>query len=58
MAAWTNALEISNIKADVDRASLIMETGVSDRWKYASYLRSPEMDAIAAGWEQAKAASR
>lgn len=58
LAAWTNALEISNIKADVDRAGLILETGVNDRWRYAAYLRSPAMDAIALGWEQAKAVSR
>ena len=33
LAAWTNALDLSAVVADTDRAFLILETGFSDRWK-------------------------
>ncbi|GMH35641.1 hypothetical protein BSKO_03509 [Bryopsis sp. KO-2023] len=58
LAAWTNGLEISNIKADIDRAGLVMETGVNETWKYAAYERTDDMSTLATGWEQAKVATR
>jgi hypothetical protein len=33
LAAWTNGLEIASVKADVDRSSLVLETGVQQRWR-------------------------
>lgn len=56
MAAWTNGYELAALKADVDRACLILETGVNQRWRYGSYRRSPETSAEATAWEEAKVA--
>lgn len=56
MAAWTNGYELATLKADVDRACLILETGVNQRWRYGSYRRSPETSAEATAWEEAKQA--
>uniref|UniRef100_A0A061R087 Rna binding protein n=1 Tax=Tetraselmis sp. GSL018 TaxID=582737 RepID=A0A061R087_9CHLO len=58
LAAWTNSLELASITADKDRACLILETGVSNRWRYASYLRSPESTAECEAWEAAKQSRR
>jgi hypothetical protein len=55
LAAWTNGLEISGVKADVDRNSLILETGVNQRWRYGGWRPSPDSIAEAEGWEEAKA---
>lgn len=54
LAAWTNGLELAGVKADTDRACLILETGVNQRWRYGSYRRSPEATAEAAAWEEIK----
>eukprot|EP00199_Chlamydomonas_sp_CCMP681_P001952 CAMPEP_0119108890 /NCGR_PEP_ID=MMETSP1180-20130426/16009_1 /TAXON_ID=3052 ORGANISM="Chlamydomonas cf sp, Strain CCMP681" /NCGR_SAMPLE_ID=MMETSP1180 /ASSEMBLY_ACC=CAM_ASM_000741 /LENGTH=379 /DNA_ID=CAMNT_0007094565 /DNA_START=8 /DNA_END=1147 /DNA_ORIENTATION=- len=54
LAAWTNGLEIAAVKADVLRSSLILETGVNQRWKYGGW--KPNQDAIdeAENWEDCK----
>lgn len=43
------------LQADTDRACLILESGVNQRWRYGSYRRSPETTAEAQAWEEAKA---
>eukprot|EP00887_Chlorella_sp_A99_P007562 scaffold28.g7562.t1 len=57
LAAWTAGLELAAVKADVDRAFLILESGVNQRWRYGAYRRSPEAAAEAAAWEEAKRAA-
>jgi hypothetical protein len=56
LAAWTNALELSGLGADTDRAFLILDTGVSQRWRYGAYRRTPESTEEAQAWEAAKQA--
>jgi hypothetical protein len=56
LAAWTNGLELAAVVADTDRASLVLETGVNDRWKYGAYRRTQETTEEAYAWEQAKQA--
>ncbi|KAF8055656.1 RPA1A [Scenedesmus sp. PABB004] len=55
LAAWTNGLEISGVKADVERSCLILETGVNQRWRYGGWRPSPDSIGEAEGWEEAKA---
>lgn len=57
LAAWTNGLELAAIKADTDRACLILESGVNQRWRYGAYRRSPTATAEAQAWEDAKIAA-
>ena len=54
LAAWTNGLELAAVAADTDRACLVLETGVNDRWKYGAYRRTQETTEEAYAWEQAK----
>jgi hypothetical protein len=56
MAAWTKGLELAAVVADTDRASLVLETGVTERWKYGAYRRTPETTEEAQAWEDAKKA--
>eukprot|EP01025_Chloroclados_australasicus_P055703 TRINITY_DN680_c1_g1_i1.p1 TRINITY_DN680_c1_g1~~TRINITY_DN680_c1_g1_i1.p1 ORF type:complete len:388 (-),score=33.20 TRINITY_DN680_c1_g1_i1:412-1536(-) len=58
LAAWTNALEIAGIKADTERACLMLETGVSERWRYGSYPKTQNAAQEAKEWERAKAETR
>jgi hypothetical protein len=41
LAAWTNGLEIAAVKADVERSSLVLETGVQQRWRCARAAARP-----------------
>lgn len=54
LAAWTNGLELACVKADVDRACLLLEAGVRDRYRYGAWRRSPAADDEARSWEAAK----
>lgn len=54
LAAWTNSLELAAVSADTDRAFLILDTGVNQRWRYGAYRRTVETTAEAQAWEQAK----
>ena len=54
LAAWTNSLEIACIKADIDRACLLLEAGVRERYRYGAWRRSPEAEQEANAWEAAK----
>lgn len=58
LAAWTSGLEVANVVADADRACLVLETGVNQRWRYGNYRRSAENTADARAWEAAKIAAR
>ncbi len=58
LAAWTSGLEVANVAADSDRACLVLETGVNQRWRYGNYQRTPENTADARAWEAAKTAAR
>lgn len=40
--------------ADPDRACLVLETGVNERFRYGRYRRTPESTAEAQAWEEAK----
>ena len=57
LAAWTAGYDLAGLKADLDRAALILDTGVSQRWKYARWARGPEATEEARAWEAAKAAA-
>jgi hypothetical protein len=56
LAAWTNGLELAAVVADTDRAFLVLETGLNERWKYGAYRRTQETTEEANAWEQAKQA--
>ncbi|KAK1404244.1 protein TAB2-like [Heracleum sosnowskyi] len=56
LAAWMNGLEVCSIEADVARASLILSVGISTRYIYASYKKTPESTNEAEAWEAAKKA--
>lgn len=56
LAAWTNALEITSIDVDRQRACLILSAGVSKRWIYAFYRKNRQTDQEAEAWEAAKKA--
>lgn len=56
LAAWTNGLELAAVVADTERAFLILETGVTERWKYGAYRRTQETTEEAEAWERAKQA--
>lgn len=58
LAAWTAGYELANLAADADRACLVLETGVNQRWRYGSYRRTPENTAEARAWQDAKGAVR
>ena len=58
LAAWTGGFELANLAADGDRACLVLETGVNQRWRYGSYRRTPENTAEARAWQDAKTAVR
>ena len=54
LAAWTNGLEIAGVKADVERSCLILETGVTQRWRYGGWRATPDSIEEAEGWEDCK----
>lgn len=55
VAAAVAASHPTGVKADVERNSLILETGVNQRWRYGGWRPSPDSIAEAEGWEEAKA---
>lgn len=54
LAAWTQGFDLANLTADLDRACLVLETGVNQRWRYAAFRRTPENVEEAGAWETAK----
>ena len=49
-----SGVELAAVMADADRACLVLETGVSERFRYGRYRRTPESTAEAQAWEEAK----
>jgi len=58
LAAWTKGYDLNNLVADPERSCLVLETGVNQRWRYASFRRSAENLEEADAWQQAKKACR
>lgn len=58
VAAWTSGVELSAVVADAERACLLLEAGVADRYQYGRYRRTPESTAEARAWEEAKTTVR
>ncbi|KAJ8899176.1 hypothetical protein K2173_012352 [Erythroxylum novogranatense] len=56
LAAWMNGLEVCSIEADTSRAALILSVGISTRYVYATYKKTPVTTAEAETWEDAKKA--
>ncbi|KAL6989698.1 Protein TAB2 chloroplastic [Sarracenia purpurea var. burkii] len=56
LAAWMNGLEVCSIETDIDRACLILSVGISTRYVYATYKKTPETKNEAEAWEAAKKA--
>ncbi|KAF7836054.1 protein TAB2-like protein, chloroplastic [Senna tora] len=56
LAAWMNGLEVCSIEADTARACLILSVGISTRYVYATYKKSPVTTSEAEAWEAAKKA--
>ena len=49
-----NGLEVSSIEADLSCASLILSVGISTRYVYATYKKTPVTTNEAEAWEAAK----
>nr|GMD71398.1 protein TAB2 homolog, chloroplastic [Ipomoea batatas] len=56
LAAWMNGLEVCSIEADIERACLILSVGISTRYIYATYKKTPVTTSEAEAWEAAKKA--
>lgn len=56
LAAWMNGLEVSAIEADISRACLLLSVGISTRYIYATYKKTPVTTGEAEAWEAAKKA--
>ncbi|KAG2659702.1 protein TAB2 homolog, chloroplastic-like [Panicum virgatum] len=56
LAAWMNGLEICAMEADTGRGSLILSAGVSTRYIYSGYQKTPAATQEAEAWEAAKKA--
>ena len=49
-----SGVELAAVMADAERACLVLETGVNERFRYGRYRRTPESTAEAQAWEEAK----
>lgn len=56
LAAWMNGLEACSIEADTAKACLILSVGISTRYVYATYKKTPVTTNEAEAWEEAKKA--
>ena len=56
ITAWSNGLEVCSIEVDIDKASLILSTGVNTRYVYATYKKTPSSTKEAEAWNAAKKA--
>ncbi|KAM1815380.1 hypothetical protein EV2_029396 [Malus domestica] len=54
LAAWMNGLEVCSIEVDLARARLLLSVGISGRYIYATYNKTPETTSEAEAWEAAK----
>lgn len=55
-AAWMNGLEVCSMEVDVARASLLISVGITTRYIYARYKKTPVTKNEAEAWEAAKKA--
>ncbi|KAE8702791.1 FMN-linked oxidoreductases superfamily protein isoform 1 [Hibiscus syriacus] len=53
---WMNGLEVCSVEADTGRGSLILSVGISTRYVYATYKKTPTTTSEAEAWEAAKKA--
>ncbi|CAK9140392.1 unnamed protein product [Ilex paraguariensis] len=56
LAAWMNGLDVCSMEADIDRACLILSVGISTRYVYATYKKTPVTTSEAEAWEATKKA--
>ncbi|PIN14086.1 hypothetical protein CDL12_13290 [Handroanthus impetiginosus] len=56
LAAWMNGLEVCSIEADTSKACLVLSVGISTRYIYATYKKTPVTTSEAEAWEAAKKA--
>ncbi|XP_043692270.1 protein TAB2 homolog, chloroplastic isoform X2 [Telopea speciosissima] len=56
LSAWMNGLEVYSVEADVAQACLILSVGISTRYIYATYKKTPVTTQEAEAWEAAKKA--
>ncbi|KAL5160100.1 Protein TAB2, chloroplastic [Glycine soja] len=56
LAALINGLEVCAVEADTARARLILSSGISTRYIYSTYKKTPETTSEAEAWEAAKKA--
>eukprot|EP00270_Netrium_digitus_P011206 TRINITY_DN354_c0_g1_i1.p1 TRINITY_DN354_c0_g1~~TRINITY_DN354_c0_g1_i1.p1 ORF type:complete len:506 (-),score=119.63 TRINITY_DN354_c0_g1_i1:180-1580(-) len=56
LAAWTSAMELAALRADIPKGCVLLSSGAADTWRYAFYRRSSQADAEAGAWEKAKGA--
>lgn len=54
LAAWTMGYELAALSNSFDRACVVLETGINQRWLYAPYPQSALNDMVAKQWEKAK----
>lgn len=57
IVAWMNGLEVCSIEADSSKGCLILAVGISTRYVYATYKKTPVTTDEAEAWESAKKAS-
>ncbi|GAB2232731.1 hypothetical protein Drorol1_Dr00011780 [Drosera rotundifolia] len=58
LAAWMNGLEVCTVETDTARGRLLLSVGISTRYTYATYQKTPVATQEAEAWEAAKKASR
>lgn len=54
--ALINGLEVCAVEADAARGRLILSVGISTRYIYSTYKKTPEATSEAEAWEAAKKA--
>ncbi|KAA3469521.1 Glutathione-regulated potassium-efflux system kefB [Gossypium australe] len=55
-SSWMNGLEVCSVEADTSRGCLILSVGISTRYVYATYKKTPTTTSEAEAWEAAKKA--
>ena len=54
LAGWMSSLELANVAINLQYGQLLLETGVSDVWQYATYKANEANTEQAQAWLQAK----
>eukprot|EP00243_Klebsormidium_subtile_P003197 TRINITY_DN16403_c0_g1_i1.p1 TRINITY_DN16403_c0_g1~~TRINITY_DN16403_c0_g1_i1.p1 ORF type:complete len:414 (+),score=52.86 TRINITY_DN16403_c0_g1_i1:94-1335(+) len=58
VAARMASLELACLEVDQQRGCVILNVGVAQRWRYATYKRTKQTDQEAVAWEEAKKAAQ